>query len=100
MRIIIDIDGNELRPVSKVSESKPKPIKVKGSEPEADLKLRLLNQDSLEDDEKVKLEGEIVLHVRKLVEKKKKSTAFNMLREIKDMMSPELKDLLSEELKV
>jgi hypothetical protein len=94
MQIIINIDGEKVQAIER--KSKPE----KPSTKESDLHLRLLNQDSLEDDEKVKLEGEIVLHVRNLLKKKQKGTALTFLKSIKDSMSPELKDMVSEELKL
>jgi hypothetical protein len=94
MQIIINIDGEKVQAI----ERKPKPEKP--STKESDLHLRLLNQDSLEDDEKVKLEGEIVLHVRNLLKKKQKGTALTFLKSIKDSMSEELRDMISEELKL
>ena len=95
MRIIIDIDGNEIQPAYRA------PVKalVQSDSKEADLKLRLLNQDAVPDEEKVRLEGEVVLYVRKLLKSKKKEQVFKLLKAVKDSMSPELKDLLSEELK-
>jgi hypothetical protein len=96
MRIIIDIDGKEIRPVY----NPPKSKKTKPSTEEDGLKLRLLNQDTLQEDEKAALEGEIVLHVRKMLKKKKKKEVFTLLKDIKDSMSTELRDLLSEEIKL
>jgi len=96
MRIIIDIDGKEIRPVY----NPPKSKKTEPSTKEDGLKLRLLNQDTLQEDEKAALEGEIVLHVRKMLKKGKKKEVFTLLKDIKDSMSTELRDLLSEEIKL
>ena len=96
MRIIIDIDGKEIRPVY----TPPKSEKAEPSTKEDGLKLRLLNQDTLQEDEKAALEGEIVLHVRKMLKKGKKKEVFKLLKDIKDSMSTELRDLLSEEIKL
>ena len=56
MKIIIDIDGKEIRPVY----TPPKPEKTEPSTPEDGLKLRLLNQDVLQEDEKAMLESKIL----------------------------------------
>ena len=96
MRIIIDIDGKEIKPVY----TPPKSEKAEPSTEEDGLKLRLLNQDTLQEDEKAALEGEIVLHVRKMLKKGKKKEVFKLLKDIKDSMSTELRDLLSEEIKL
>jgi len=94
MQIIINIDGERVPTIER------KPKVEKPSTQESDLHLRLLNQDSIEDDQKVALEGEIVLHIRSLLKKKQKGTALTFLKNIKDSMSPELRDLISEELKL
>lgn len=96
MRIIIDIDGHEVRP----HVPKPKTVKKDTNPEEDDLRLRMMNQEALQEDEQAKLEGEIVLYVRKLMGKKKKGQVVSFLKSIKDSISDDLRSLLGEEIKI
>lgn len=93
MKIIIDIDGNELRTKQTVHKEEPKTE-------ESELQLKLMNQENLEESEQAKLEGDIVLHIRKLLKAKKKKEVVSFLKSIKHAMSEELRGLISEELKL
>jgi hypothetical protein len=80
--------------------TQPDATKPKADQAEARLKLGLLNQSELREDEQAMLEGEVVLHVRKLVKSKQNAKAFAFLKSVREFMSEGLRELLSEELKV
>ena len=73
--------------------------KTLNKEKVAELGLRLLNRDMLNDASLTELTGDVVEFVHSLVGKRRKSEVLSFLQEHKDHLTPTMRELISSELK-
>lgn len=96
LTINVYIDGKKARPETPM----PKPAEVKKESEGADLGLRMMARDTLDEEQEAKLINEIVLFVRKLLEQKKLSTLKNFLHDNKNYLPTEARDMIAEEVRL
>jgi len=102
LTINIEINGVPIQanPVKQATSIK-KTTKPDKDEDTADsLGVQLINRDSLDDAELVKLEMNVTKFIRSLLQKHKIKLVKNFILEHKHHLTPELKDALSDEIKL